>query len=193
MLTGRKHTAIDSTFLAELRSGSRTAFDALYELYKNDVYLEANKRLHDPELAKDVTQDVFTGLWLKATQTEIENLPGYLFISIRNKVLRTIQRQDKFVPISDLLQDLIANKERPDQELMYKELLATYETLVNDLPDQQRIIYKMRYTENRSPEEIAEILELSPKTVRNHLGKAVNKLKTSLMLIQIIIYLSEKH
>nr|WP_068890392.1 sigma-70 family RNA polymerase sigma factor [Pedobacter panaciterrae] len=193
MLTGRIHTATDSRLLAELRAGSRTAFDSLYEQYKKDVYLEASKRLHDPELAKDITQDVFTSLWLKASEMQIDNLPGYLFISIRNKVLRTIQRQDKFVPISDLLQDLIANKERPDQDLMYKELLAAYEKLVADLPDQQRIIYKMRYTENRSPEAIAEILGLSPKTVRNHLGKAISTLKASLMLIQIIIYLSEKH
>jgi len=193
MLTGRIHTDTDSILLAELRSGSRSAFNTLYEQYKKDVYLEANKRLQDPELAKDITQDVFTGLWLKASQMQIDNLPGYLFISIRNKVLRSIQRQDKFVPISDLLQDLIANKERPDQDLMYKELLSAYETLVASLPDQQRIIYKMRYTENRSPEEIAAILELSPKTVRNHLGKALSTLKSSLMVIQIIIYLSEKH
>jgi RNA polymerase sigma-70 factor (family 1) len=190
VLRGKTHTESDSLLLAEMRSGSKAAFDVLYEKYKKDVYAEANKRLHDPELAQDITQDVFTSLWLKGIHQEIANLPGYLFISIRNMVLRSIARQDKFVPMQELLTDLLESKERPDQQMLYKELLEAYEAIVNNLPDQQRIIYKMRYTENRSPEEIAELLNLSPKTVRNHLGKALASLKSAMMIIHILIYLS---
>lgn len=192
MLSGKNHTESDTLLLAQMRSGSKTAFDVLYEKYKRDVYAEANKRLHDPEQAQDITQDVFTGLWIKGSEQEITNLPGYLFISIRNKVLRTIARQDKFVPMPELLADLAESKERPDQQMLYKELLEAYEAIVNNLPDQQRIIYKMRYTENRSPEEIAELLNLSPKTVRNHLGKALASLKSAMMIIHILIYLTGK-
>lgn len=191
MLTRRKHTDVDSALLAGIRSGNESAFKILYEEYKKDVYLEVNRRLHDPDLAKDITQDVFIGLWLKGSKKQIDNLPGYLFISIRNKVLRSIQRQDKFLPFSNLLSNFITNEERPDKKLIYKELLRAYEVLLDNLPDQQRIIYKMRYTQNISPEEIADILHLSPKTVRNHLGKAISTLKASFMLIQIIIYLSK--
>lgn len=192
MLREKKHNEIETTLLAELRAGSRTAFDALYERYKADVYQEANKRLHDPELAKDITQDVFTALWEKASQSNIDNLPGYLFISVRNKVLRTIQRQDKFVPVNDLLIDLTASKDQPEQELIYKDLLSAYTALIDQLPEQQRIIYKMRYIEYKEPDEIAEILKLSPKTVRNHLGRAIASLRAGITLLQILIYLNNR-
>lgn len=190
MLSSKKHTESDTSLLAEMRTGSRTAFDVLYEKYKRDVYAEANKRLHDPELAQDITQDVFIALWVKGREQDIANLPGYLFISIRNKVLRSIARMDKFVAMPELLADLAESNERPDQQMLYKELLEAYEAIVNNLPDQQRIIYKMRYTENRSPEEIAELMNLSPKTVRNLLGKALASLKSTMMIIHILIYLS---
>jgi len=50
----------------------------------------------------------------------------------------------------------------------------------------------MRYQDELSPDEIALKLELSPKTIRNHLGRAKLKLRTTFMLFQLLVILAEK-
>lgn len=193
MLRGKYHSQEDQLLLSQIKEGSRAAFDVLYGKYKVDIFEEAYKRLQDLDLAKDITQDVFTALWIRAGEAQIENLPGYLYTAVKNNVYRLMQRQDKFVPMSDLLYELDNNANRADANILYQELLKAYEELVASLPDQQRIIYQMRYNENMTPEEIAEKLNLSPKTVRNHLGRALLKLRPSLVLIQLLFMLAGKH
>ncbi len=192
MLADKVHSSEDTQLLAQMRDGLRAAFDAIFEKYKNDVFNEAYKRLNDKEQAKDIAQDVFTALWVKASQSPIDNLPGYFYISIKNNVFRLMQRACKFVPMPDLLLELASNQNRADADLLYKELVTAYEALVESLPEQQRIIYKLRYNDHLTPDEIAVKLNLSPKTVRNHLGIALSRLKTALMLIQLIWFFSGK-
>ena len=193
MLGKKNHSADDVLLLSKLKAGNRTAFDILYEKYKKDVFNEAHKRLNDVDLAKDVTQDVFTALWIKGSERTISNLPGYLYIAVKNNTLRLMQRQNKFIPIPDLLLELDNNGNRADADILYSELTRAYGTLIESLPEQQRMIYKMRYNDQLTPDEIAVQLEISPKTVRNHLGKAINRLKAAMALIQLLCLLTVKH
>ena len=192
MLGDKVHSPEDTKLLSLMRDGNRSAFDTLYDKYKKDVFREAYKRLSNEEQAKDITQDVFTALWVKGSQSSIDNLPGYLYIAIKNNVLRLMQRESKFVPIPDILLELSTNYNRADADLLYNELLRAYEALVESLPEQQRIIYKLRYNDNLTPDEIAEKLNLSPKTVRNHLGIALTRLKAAFMLVQVIWWFAAK-
>jgi RNA polymerase sigma-70 factor (ECF subfamily) len=193
MLRDKVHSAEDTFLLSEMRDGNRSAFDSLYEKHKKDVFNDAYKRLNDAHLAKDVTQDVFTALWVKASATDIHNLPGYLYVAIKNNTLRLMQRQSKFVPIPELLTELSTYRNRADAELLYKDLAKAYEALVGTLPVQQRVIYKMRYQDQLSPDEIAAQLNISPKTVRNHLGKALAHLKETFLLVELFLWIADKH
>lgn len=193
MLSKRVHSTEDTLLLAQLREGMRFAFDTLYEKYKADVFNEVYKRLGSVDQAKDVTQDVFIALWTKGSVTVIHNLPGYFYISIRNNVFRLMQRKRKFVPIPDLLSELKGNSQQADAGVLYKELLAKYKGLVEKLPEQQRIIYRLRYDDQLTPEEIAQKLHLSPKTVRNHLGRALTRLKALFLLTQVVFWITGKY
>jgi len=193
MLAKKVHSFEDISLLAQLRQGDKVAFDRLYEKYKKDVFQEAFKRLENEEQAQDITQDVFTALYLKASENTIENLPGYLYISIKNNVYRMIQRQERFVPIPELLLELSSFSDYADANILYNELVNAYKGLVESLPEQQRIIYQMRFEEELNPDEIAERLGISPKTVRNHLGRALSSLRAATLLIQIVILFANKH
>jgi RNA polymerase sigma factor (sigma-70 family) len=192
MLSKKAHSAEDTLLLAQLREGMRSAFDTLYDKYKADVFNEVYKRLGSVDQAKDVTQDVFIALWTKGADTVIHNLPGYFYIAIRNNVFRLMERQRKFVPIPELLSELKGNSQSADAAVLYKELRTKYEALVDNLPEQQRIIYRLRYDDQLTPEEIAQKLHLSPKTVRNHLGRALTRLKAAFLLAQVIFWMTGK-
>jgi len=192
MLGDRTHTLNDTLLLSQMRDGTPSAFDALYERYKIDVFNEAYKRLNDVDQAKDIVQDIFTSLWMKGTTTIIENLPGYLYTSIRNNVYRFLQQQQRFTPIADLLTELGNNQDRADAKVLQHELALAHQRLIEKLPEQQRIIYLMRYEENLSTEEIAQQLNLTNKTVRNHLGRALARLKSAFFILQIIMWFTHR-
>lgn len=193
MLTGKIHSVEDSMLLLKLGQGSEDAFEAIYEKYWSNVFNEAYKRIGDRDIAKDIAQEVFTSMWVRGTETPIENLPAWLYTVTRNNVYKQIQKQERFVPLSDLLSELQNHSASADALIVEKQLLLAYKGLIDSLPNQQRIIFKMRYQDEYSPDEIALKLKLSPKTVRNHLGRAILKLKTNFLMIQLAMILLGKN
>jgi len=179
---------VDVDLLLKLQGGDRYAFETIYKKYWAYVYDGAYKRVKDTALAEDITHDVFIQLWNAPKSTTISNLKGYLYISIRNRVIRLFERQSKFVPIEDVLSQLKDRAgESSDANLLYKELTQAYATLILDLTQQQQVIYDLKYTQNLTSDEIAVMLSLSPKTVRNQIGKINYKLRSSLFCLQFLL------
>jgi len=192
MITGKVHTNQDTLLLIELSKGCNYAFDELYEKYWSHVFEEAYRRLEDKDQSKDVVQEVFTSMWARRTETKIENLPAWLYTVTKYHVFKQIHKQERFVPIPELLSELEGYDGWADAAMVKKELYRTLEALISSLPDQQRIILRMRYQDELSSNEIALKLNLSPKTIRNQIGRAILKLKTTIMMIQLIMILSGK-
>lgn len=193
MLVGKSHTVEDSLLLIKLGQGSEEAFELIYEKYWSNVFDEAYKRIGDRDIAKDIAQEVFTSMWVRGTETPISNLPAWLYTVTKNNVYKQIQKQGRFVPIPALLSELQNNGDWADALIVEKQLILTYNTLIDSLPHQQRIIFKMRYQDEFSPNEIALKLKLSPKTVRNQLGRAIVKLRTTLLMVHLAMIFLEKN
>ncbi|WP_431200591.1 sigma-70 family RNA polymerase sigma factor [Mucilaginibacter sp. P25] len=66
--------------------------------------------------------------------------------------------------------------------------LKAFNELIDTLPPQQRIIFNLRFNEGLSSQQIADQLEISPKTVRNQMGKALATLRKSLFLLHVLLY-----
>lgn len=192
MLYGRTHHIEDTRLLSALRSGSTQAFSALYNRYWADVLDEAYRRLQDLDQAKDVAQEVFASLWSRGPSLEIANLPAWLYTVVRNQVLKAMRTRGRFVSIGELVAELDRRAEDADAGILKQELVAAFERLVESLPQQQRTIFLLRYQEELSANEIAERLNLAPKTVRNHLGRALLRLKAHLLLIQLLFFIAGK-
>lgn len=168
--------------LSRIREGDRRAFDELYRRYWKQVYNAAYKRLQSYDHAKDIAQDVFTQLWvyLNASTGSIDNLPAYLYTAVRNNVLKSIEKEKKFISVPDVLFTLENLRDHADADMLYSELERSYRAVLEKMPQQQRTIFQMRYQDELSSDAIAQELKISPKTVRNQLGKALIKLKTNL-------------
>lgn len=179
----------DKLLLLQLKEGSRKAFDALYDQYWSAVYAAAYKRLQDEDMAKDIAQDVFLQLWAKRDTLHIENLPAYLYTAIRNKVYNIFEQQRKFMPVPDLFASLAERDDQADAMLLKKEFLRAYDALLESLPVTQRKIFRMRYDQGLSTEDIAAQLDISRKTVQNHLSSAVTRMRSSLTTLTVLLVL----
>jgi RNA polymerase sigma-70 factor (family 1) len=181
-------SAEDSVLLAHLNEGSKPAFDVIYNKYWKLVYQTALKRLSNPEKAQDVAQDVFVQLWVRSNKAIIENLPAYLLVSARNGVFKLIEKEARLIIVPEESSSTVESPfDRADNAIIQKEFLEAFEKLIDALPAQQRIIFKMRFEEDLNSQQIADILNISPKTVRNQLGKTLSSLRKSILLINLLL------
>ena len=188
----QEQTSNDQLLLQQLQSNDAAAFDTLYDKYWKLVYSAAYKRLKDENYAKDITQDIFLQLWQRRHQLKIEHLPAYLYTSVRNNVLKWMEKTQRITPVPELLEQT-AN-EGADAALLRKEFMIKYENLINTLTASQQQIFRMRYQQELSTAEIAEKLNISRKTVQNQLGKSMNNLRELLgslfFVYQLHLYVS---
>lgn len=177
----------DTLLLQQVEQGSAKAFDALFEKYWQQAYSDAYKRLKNHDDAKDIAQEIFTHIWINRETVHIENLPAYLNVATRNKVIKIISKQKITHPFFDILENISKGSFPADSTLLWKEFSKSYEALLQTLPPKRQEIFRLRYHEDLRTKDIAERLGITGKTVQNQLGKAVESLKVSLLHILSIL------
>jgi RNA polymerase sigma-70 factor (family 1) len=179
----------EKLLLLQLSEGSRLAFNVLYDKYFRLVFNSAYKRLNNVQHAEDIAQEVFVQLWLRGSKIPIENFKAYLFVLVKNNVFKFLEKEAKYTALPDLATQIEDPLDRADAVLLHEEFLISYNQLIEALPAQQRLIFKMRFEDELTSNEIAEKLQISPKTVRNQLGKSLSTLRSSLMVIHLLFLL----
>ncbi len=181
----------DLLLLSQLTAGDKASFGLLYEKYWETVYAEGYKRLKDRDQAKDIVQDIFTSLWLRRETLRIENLPAYLKTAVRNRVFKILAKEKITHPFFDFLHEIPSGAGGPDGNLLWQEFLRSYENFVGSLPPRKQLIFRLRFQEDLSTQEIAQRMGLSRKTVQNQIGRVIEHLKLHLFYtIKIILLLA---
>ncbi|MFV0591314.1 MAG: sigma-70 family RNA polymerase sigma factor, partial [Draconibacterium sp.] len=103
------------------------------------------------------------------------------FSSVRYQVFHQFRKNPKNLR-SELFENLEqrCTYENPESEVLYKELVQQVEAIVEELPEKCRIVYRMSREEQLSHKEISNRLNISPKTVENHITKALFVLRASI-------------
>lgn len=89
------HSALsDQELTALLKQGDRIAFTEIYNRYWPPLFLHVRKMLSDDDRAQDVVQELFTWIWLRYEQLELNtSLAAYLYSSARNRVLNEFKHE----------------------------------------------------------------------------------------------------
>ena len=129
-------------------------------------------------------QDVFVAFWQKDTSFSIHtSIKSYLYTTVRNRSLNYLKSQ---YAQFDLENEQALQNETESigalESLKYKELESLINAATHRLPEQCRLTFEMSRHGGFSYKQIADELELSPKTVENQMGIALKKLKESLQL-----------
>ena len=176
----------DALLLQQVEEGNSRAFDVLYERYWEKAFSSAYKRVKDYDIAKDIVQEIFTSIWINRQTLHIENVPAYLHVAIRNRVIKFINKQKLIHPFHNILENVLEKNSQSDAGLLRKEFFNSYEALLKSLPPKRQIIFRLRYQEDLSKKDISMQLGITRKTVQNQLGKAIETLKVSILRILTI-------
>lgn len=170
----------DQVLLKQLQQGNSSAFECLFDKYWESAYSNAYKRLKNSEDAKDIVQEIFTHIWQNRHSLQINNLPAYLHVAVRNRVFKLVARQKETHPFFTVFDTLVLESAGADTRLLCEEFMNSYEALVQTLPPKRQEIFRLRFHDDLTTLEIAKNMAITRKTVQNQIGKALETMKVSL-------------
>lgn len=169
----------DVYWLKELKHGNSMALSYFFDLHYQTLCYFAESIVKDQQEAEDIVATSFLKIWNRHTDFETaQNIKAFLYISTKNACLdhlkhlkrRTLAQQGYF-------QQLISEENNIENHLIEAEFLQLLNVELEKLPERCKEVFKLIYVDGLKTSEIAELLDLSVKTVRNHKARAVSLLQ----------------
>ncbi len=169
----------DSELAQKIRNSEKAAFQELFERYAPRIYQFSVSYLKNNPDAEELVQEVFLKIWEKReTLDQSKNIKAYIFKIAVNAIYDFIRKKNIEAVFADFAR---ANFERTTDitwhSVIFEEMTTRLTRLIARLPEQQRNVFYLSKDEGLSNDEIAEKLNLSKRTVENHLYRAVSFLK----------------
>ena len=167
----------DNYCLLKISEGDEQFFNLVFERYRNRLFTYLFKITKSKETAEEIVLDVFLKLWHgREIIHTIENLEAFLFRVAYHKAIdffRAASRNPKLQQETWDLMSEIASSETTDRKLIENDIEEATQTAVKNLSPQRRKVYYLRNYEGLSYADIAQRLNLSHNTVRNHLSASL--------------------
>ncbi|MCZ4244176.1 RNA polymerase sigma-70 factor [Pedobacter punctiformis] len=183
----------DNELYALMVQDNEEAFTFLYHRYWKRLLYKAAFKLQSDVDAEEVVQDVFVDLWKSRKRIEIQHsFHTYVAAILRYKIMAKMAANKKCLhkTVEDIYQ-LAVSDHSTEQWLAFSDLQEEIEAAVKALPDKCQLIFRMSREKGLSDKQIAQDLDLSPKTVEAHITRAIKFLRISinqfLTLLSLVI------
>ena len=177
----------DTHLWQALKQGDRQAFAALYERHYRSLYSYGYRILADTASVEDAIQDLFVDVWrMRQNLADVDSVKFYLFRSLRRQLHRLTEKEKRLfdtnatpVDASDhhTVEQVIVEQEQGQQ------LIQRLTAALSQLPQRQLEVVSLRFYENFKTDEIAAIMGITEKSVRNTLHKALTHLRDQAHLL----------
>ncbi|CAN5387706.1 sigma-70 family RNA polymerase sigma factor [soil metagenome] len=178
----------------EYQSGDMYALAKIMQSYYPDLF-HWGMRLHsDRDFVKDCIQEVFMNLWkLQESINSVNNVRSYLLVVLKTHILRELANKHHSIK-STLSDDYSFSVEfAADIQLIEEEnevyKIRKLEHVINHLPERQKELIYLRFYQDLSFEQIADVMHLGRQSVYNLLQKSLNSLRKNWTVNTIVIFL----
>ena len=166
----------DIHLFKQVKKGQARALAKLFDKYYEPLCNFAFLFLKDTKLTEEIVDDVFINIWRRRDELNIHTNPkAYLYRSTRNGVISHLRKNNPEFGSIEMLEggkspDAPAS---PEALMIRKEIAAKVTYLLDKLPAQAGLVFRMHKMDGLKYKEIAEVLDISVKTVENHMGRAL--------------------
>lgn len=181
---GTSTNQTEELLIQEIQEGNARAFKNLMKNYYRELVDFAYHYVDSYHLAKDVVQDVFANIWERRSRWSPDrSLKMYLYQSVKNEALKLLRdRQTERKYIESFLQDAEESRTYPktiaiNDNQGFRE--AAREA-IQSLPARARMTYQLHRREGLTYKEIAQVMEVSHKTVESQMSRALRLLRERL-------------
>lgn len=177
----------DLEILARLKNGEELAFKIIYDEHWKFLYQKCYNVIQNEADCLDICQNVFMWLWENRQTINLKtNLRAYLFGAVKFKIANLIKRgRAKLIYLEDLP---TLNEAFDDDNLIeVKELKQAIDQAIDKLPYKCKEVFKLSRFGHLSHKQIADRLNISEKTVDDHISRAIQRLKVPLSRLSAIL------
>lgn len=171
-----------------LAASDRGAYEEVFRLTRDDLVRYVAAIVRSDMTAHDLVQDVFVSLWhLRETLEPDRPLRAYLFRMAKNRAYRHLRDERLHQRKLTLLVRSGTHAEdgrAPERALDGTSLDARLQLWLRELPERQREALTLSRFHGLSHREVAEAMEVSPRTVNNHIVRALEHLRRRLQQYQ---------
>ncbi len=191
-----------SVDIQKIKEGDHTSFKTFFEYFYPKL-MSLACRFVEEHIAKDLVQDVFTSYWEQKTTIETENIQSFLYKCIQNRCLNYLKHQmvveDYEAKIRLAEARITFLNEKTDsndvlKQMIIQDLQEVIENSVKKLPPKTAEAFRLCYYQDLPHKEIAQIMNISYRTVESHIRHAVlflrEDLKDLLLLLAAFYHLN---
>ena len=176
--------------LEALRGGDPAAFDIVYLTYKSNTLDFVTKLIHSREVAEDIMQEIFIGIWEQRGHIDpAAGIKRNIFVRARSRAIDHLRRNRKFAALPDDYEESEGRfSAAPDQTFIEKEMLLLLEIALEAMPPQRREVYRLN-AGGMNHEQIAKELGITNENARKHLSRAKKDLSVLRSLAMFFLVL----
>jgi len=173
----------NSDLIGLLNEGDIVAFDAIYAQYCHRLYGFVLRYLKNREDTEEIVQEVFLKIW-EARQriNSFSSFDSFIFTIAYNSTITLLRKrvtEQKYLNNIRLRQEIASTPDLID-EIQFKELDERVHSLIYRLTPRQQEIFRLSRDERLTHDQIAQKLNISSNTVKNHIVATLAFLKSEL-------------
>lgn len=175
--------------LTALSNGCVKEFDALYLAFYPKVKSFLTGMIGDEDDAEDVAQEVFIHLWNgRKSLAGVLNLNAYVYQSVKHELFAFLKKKrERNCEDVEACYDVSSGEDL--NAIVYShELELMIDRVIENMPQQRRLVFVMSRKEGLSTEEISVRLGLSKRTVETHISLALATLRKAILALLILLY-----
>ena len=196
LATGKKQPIqdrpINAALFVQLAGGNEMAFRQVFHYYTPRLIPFVFSIVKSDAVAEEIVQDVFLKLWSNRHDVAQKDDPSsWLFTIAANQSLSFLRRMSVERRYIDNVKVQIEQawlENSTEDQLFLRENEALLKKAMDTLPPQQKLIFTLSRHEGLSHKEIADQLNISPNTVKNHIVTAVRTLREFIRKSSIIFF-----
>lgn len=164
----------------DIKQSDQRAFDALFRAMYPQLVKFAASYTKEKSSASDIVQDSFLSMWQKRSAIDPnQSLKAYIYRIVRNRALNYLRDRSSEISKSEMIvEEKLQPAEVVDSREKVNELSEMFSEWIDQLPDRQQEAFELSRFEGLSHEEIASVMDVSPKTVNNHIVAALKQLRS---------------
>jgi len=184
-----KSQILPSDIIKGLFIGDEETYIFLFREYYVSLCAYSRRYVGRKDIAEEIVSDTFLKIWERRKQLEINtSVKAYLFHAVCNNSLNYLRKLKTENNLGEYFRETssenlgfeVTSEEIEEQSLIMENMSQKIEAAVKKLPEQQQRAFRLKRMEGKKTREVAEIMELSIKTIEMHLSKATLHLRKNL-------------
>jgi RNA polymerase sigma-70 factor (ECF subfamily) len=172
----------DQELVSLLNKGDQSAYTEIYNRYHAVLYIHVFNKIRIRETARDIVHDLFSNVWLQREHFKLQStLAAYLYSAVRYRVFDLLSHRKVESKYIDSIREF-ADKGHciTDHLIREKQLIEMINREIAALPSKMRQVFELSRSGNLSHRQVAELLNLSEKTVKKQVNNSLKILRSKL-------------